>query len=138
MLAIYCRAQHAGPGALCAECRALLAYAREKLAKCPFGAAKPTCANCPVHCYQPAQRAAIRAVMACAGPRMLLRHPLMTLQHTLAGLRRPARGKVEGRSKAGFTTKGTKPTKNPGLHGLAAESAPASGSSPGAGLKPTP
>jgi hypothetical protein len=64
---------------------------RKKLAKCPFGAQKPTCANCPIHCYQPAQRAAIRAVMAYAGPRMLLRHPMMALQHTLAGLRPPAK-----------------------------------------------
>jgi hypothetical protein len=91
MLAIYCRGQHASTGALCAECHALLAYAQEKLAKCPFGAQKPTCANCPIHCYQPAQRAAIRAVMAYAGPRMLLRHPMMALQHTLAGLRPPAK-----------------------------------------------
>ncbi len=91
MLAIYCRAKHASTSALCDECHALLTYAREKLAKCPFGAQKPTCANCSIHCYQPAQRKAIRTVMAYAGPRMLLHHPIMTLQHTLASLRQPAR-----------------------------------------------
>ncbi len=99
MIQLHCRAQHGTNGALCAGCDELLAYARERLARCPFGEGKTICARCPVHCYKPAMRARVRAVMVEAGPRMLLRHPILTLLHFLDGLRqaplRPAQ--AEGR-----------------------------------------
>lgn len=88
MLDIYCRAKHESTGTLCAECHKLIEYATERRAKCPFGENKPTCAKCTVHCYKPAMREAIRAIMAYAGPRMLLRHPVMAMRHTLDGFRR--------------------------------------------------
>ena len=75
---------------LCHECRALLDYALERLSKCPYQAAKPTCAHCPIHCYRPAERERIRDVMRYAGPRMLLHHPLLAILHLLDGLRKPA------------------------------------------------
>jgi hypothetical protein len=83
MLNISCRAKHGTKTALCAQCQALLAYAEERIDKCPFFPEKPTCAKCPVHCYQPARREEMRQVMRYAGPRMLLRHPLLTLLHSL-------------------------------------------------------
>lgn len=88
MIALYCRAQHGSRGALCAECGELLDYARMRLDKCPYQEGKTTCARCPVHCYQPAMRTRVRAVMRYAGPRMLLRHPLLAMMHLIDGLRK--------------------------------------------------
>lgn len=87
MLSISCGAKHGGKAALCGECQTLLAYAEERIDKCPFLPEKPTCAKCPVHCYLPARREEMRQVMRYAGPRMLLRHPLLTLQHSLDEVR---------------------------------------------------
>jgi hypothetical protein len=89
MIALFCRDHHAdGRGRLCGECSALAAYAERRLALCPFGAEKPTCVNCTVHCYRPDPRERVREVMRYAGPRMLLRHPLLTLLHVLVDSRR--------------------------------------------------
>ncbi len=87
MIGVYCRGQHGTNGELCTECAALRSYARQRLQRCPFQEGKTTCAKCPVHCYKPDMREEIRAVMRYAGPRMLYRHPIMTLQHLIDGLR---------------------------------------------------
>ena len=76
-----------GGGGLCAKCRQLLDYARVRLERCRFGAEKPTCAKCPVHCYQRARREQVKVVMRYAGPRMLWEHPVMSLRHWLDGFR---------------------------------------------------
>jgi len=70
----------------------LLAYAQLRLQRCRFGADKPTCAKCPVHCYQPARREEVITVMRYAGPRMLWTHPLLTLHHFFDGLAQKERG----------------------------------------------
>lgn len=82
MLTLYCRAHH-GPQPLCPDCRELQAYAWRRLERCRFGEAKTACQHCPLHCYAPARREAIRRVMRYAGPRMLFRHPLAALRHLL-------------------------------------------------------
>jgi hypothetical protein len=82
MTRIYC-ADHHGPSAPCEECRALIAYASKRLAVCPFGAEKPVCAKCQVHCYGPAMRDKVRDIMRYAGPRMMWRHPWLALAHLL-------------------------------------------------------
>lgn len=87
MVGIYCAAHH-GSEAHCRECREFLDYARVRLEKCPYGPGKPTCANCPVHCYKPAHRERARTIMRYAGPRMLLRHPVLTIAHLLDGRRK--------------------------------------------------
>jgi hypothetical protein len=93
MLRLCCRDLHAASehdaDGLCADCAVLLDYARKRLAACPFGPDKPTCVNCPVHCYGPSQREAMRQVMRHAGPRMLRHHPLLAIAHLIDG-RRPA------------------------------------------------
>lgn len=81
MIGIFCRDLHRPRFGLCQECRSLRAYAEERLARCPFGASKPTCANCTVHCYHGEMRERVRSVMRYAGPRMLFRHPVLTLLH---------------------------------------------------------
>jgi hypothetical protein len=105
MVGAWCRAHHVRDAALagaaagecavafapeepCAECRAFLAYADARLARCPYGQEKPTCANCPVHCYRRERREFARSVMRWAGPRMLVRHPLLSLLHLADGRRR--------------------------------------------------
>lgn len=90
MLHIYCRDQHGG--ALCRECQELMSYVNLRLDRCRFGAEKPTCAKCPVHCYQRDRREQIKAVMRYAGPHMLWEHPWLSLCHLLDGwFRRPVR-----------------------------------------------
>lgn len=108
MVGMYCRDHHADrpraapeatPGAqsaertsaadgLCEDCAALLAYARARLERCPYGADKPTCAKCTTHCYKPAMREQVRAVMRYAGPRMLKEHPLLAAAHLTDGRRK--------------------------------------------------
>mgnify|MGYP000974557566 CR=1 FL=1 len=88
MIEIYCHENHSSGESLCMECQSLLDYANQRLTKCPFAENKPTCANCPVHCYKPALRQQIRTVMRYAGPRMLLRHPLLAVRHLIDNRRK--------------------------------------------------
>jgi hypothetical protein len=90
MIAIYCKAHHAAGPELCDECRELCDYALSRLDCCRYGAEKPVCNRCPIHCYRPALRARVREVMRYAGPRMLLRHPILALGHQWDSLRRRA------------------------------------------------
>ena len=60
MVEIYCHGVHHTPGGLCNECSTLLEYAFARLDHCKFGEQKSTCKKCPVHCYKPLMRAAIR------------------------------------------------------------------------------
>lgn len=93
MSAMYCRDHHGDvprdAEGLCPDCARLREYARKRLALCPYGADKPTCANCQIHCYGAKQREATRELMRYAGPRMLLRHPVLAIAHVIDG-RRPA------------------------------------------------
>jgi hypothetical protein len=109
MIGMYCRDHHGaagrpgdaepgpsgdGPGrqgvsgGLCEECSALLEYARARLDHCPYGLDKPTCAKCTTHCYKPAMREQVRAVMRYAGPRMVKEHPLLAAAHLTDGRRK--------------------------------------------------
>ncbi|EGV31813.1 hypothetical protein ThidrDRAFT_1698 [Thiorhodococcus drewsii AZ1] len=88
MMRIYCCDHHGGRDALCASCSELHEYARRRLEICPFQDAKPACNRCEVHCYSAARRDRVKAVMGYAGPRMLLRHPWLSLWH-LIDARRP-------------------------------------------------
>jgi len=86
MLQIYCRERH-GLTSLCSECQELLDYAHCRLDRCPFGNDKPTCVNCPIHCYKPTMRANVQAVMRYAGSRLIFRHPILAFMHLLDGRR---------------------------------------------------
>ena len=89
MIGMYCRDQHGnGTPDLCAECSELHEYAMQRIDKCPFCLAKPTCANCPVHCYKKDMRARVRTIMAYAGPRMMRRHPVLAALHVMDGFRK--------------------------------------------------
>lgn len=85
MARIYCRDHHQpGPG-FCAECQALLDYAWARLDRCRFREKKPTCASCPVHCYQHEWREKVKTVMRQAGPKMVWRHPMLSFRHWMDG-----------------------------------------------------
>jgi hypothetical protein len=89
MTAIFCSDHHPQQAdGLCDRCAGLMDYAENRLAKCPYGQAKPTCAKCPIHCYKKRQREQVREVMSYAGPRMPLRHPWHAFIHVFDKLRR--------------------------------------------------
>jgi predicted amidophosphoribosyltransferase len=88
MMAIYCRDYHHTNDLLCAACDQLLDYAHRRLDSCPFQANKPACNHCSVHCYSKDMRLRVQEVMRYAGPRMLWRHPLLSLFHLLDKMRR--------------------------------------------------
>jgi hypothetical protein len=95
MIAIYCGGHHpAATDRPCPECRELLDYALARLERCVFGGLKLACAKCPIHCYKPAMRDRVRAVMRYAGPRMLLRHPIMALWHQFDSRQPPPQRKT--------------------------------------------
>lgn len=83
MVNLYCNALHKTKGQ-CEPCATFLIYANEKLDRCPYGQAKPTCNRCPIHCYKPKQRALAKKIMRYAGPRMLIYHPILAIQHLRA------------------------------------------------------
>ncbi|MDI9569714.1 MAG: nitrous oxide-stimulated promoter family protein [Pseudomonadota bacterium] len=91
MIEMFCRDRH-GQDGLCSSCRDLLAYARKRTRACRFGADKPVCSACPVHCYRREMRERIREVMSYAGPRMISRHPILAARHLLDKRRKAPSG----------------------------------------------
>jgi predicted amidophosphoribosyltransferase len=85
MIQLYCHDHHTQNTGICEDCQNLMEYAHARLLRCPFAPDKPTCAICPVHCYKPEMREQVRQVMRYAGPRMLLRHPILAIRHLLDG-----------------------------------------------------
>ena len=85
MMELRCHDLHGVEEGLCHDCSTLGAYADYRLDKCPYGDEKPTCVNCPIHCYARDERERMKQVMRYAGPRMLLRHPILAIRHMLDG-----------------------------------------------------
>lgn len=86
MVGLYCRTKHKTKNGLCPDCEAMEAYAWQRSDRCPFMETKTFCANCEVHCYRPEMREKIRKIMRLAGPRMLVRHPVITIHHAITSL----------------------------------------------------
>jgi len=80
MLRIYCSSHHRSTS-LCEECNSILEYTLERNRKCPFGAMKPVCSKCEIHCFKKSMAQNVREVMAFSGPRMIFRHPFLALHH---------------------------------------------------------
>jgi Nitrous oxide-stimulated promoter len=81
MIRIYCGAHHRSDRDSCPPCAELLSYSHKRLDNCVFGVDKPSCRECPVHCYRAAERETMKQVMRFAGPKMLLRHPVLAVVH---------------------------------------------------------
>ena len=87
MVRDFCKRHHNDPKGLCDDCRAFLVYALTRLACCPYGEKKPTCAKCKIHCYRAQEKDSVRAIMRYSGPKMMLPHPLLTLEHLIKNLK---------------------------------------------------
>lgn len=82
MITLFCRGNHGSKGSsLCYECEELNRYVVARLERCPFGDDKPVCDRCLIHCYRTDLREQIKRVMRYSGPRMFLRHPVLTAFH---------------------------------------------------------
>jgi hypothetical protein len=81
MIRRHCRRRHGRRPEPCPECRELLDYAADRLEACVHGEAKPPCRRCPVHCFRPARRDAIRLIMRENRLWFLCRHPLHSLRY---------------------------------------------------------
>lgn len=88
MIGIYCRFKHENSKVLCESCNELKEYALSRLEKCPYGDDKPTCNSCTVHCYRKDMKIRIKEVMRFSGPRMMLYHPIDTIEHFYKEYRR--------------------------------------------------
>lgn len=95
MVRIYCRDHHLARD-LCPDCAEFLEYAHRRLEKCRYQELKPTCGNCPVHCYKPSMKQKAIEVMKYSGPRMTLRHPYYAFMHLIDGFREPPGSKTQG------------------------------------------
>lgn len=85
MIRIYCRSHHKETSSGCNTCDELDRYATQRLQNCTFQDNKPTCGNCPIHCYRPQMRKEIVDVMKFSGPRMIFYHPYLAIRHLLDG-----------------------------------------------------
>jgi len=64
---VFCRKNHQSDTEhLCDDCGELLAYATDRLARCPMDP-KPKCKDCSVHCYDQSHRDRIKEVMKFSG-----------------------------------------------------------------------
>jgi hypothetical protein len=81
MVDLYCQGLHGKKQGLCGDCADLLDYSLSRLTHCKFGNKKPACVKCKIHCYNEEQRKKIRAIMRYSGPRLLFRHPVLTIRH---------------------------------------------------------
>lgn len=95
MIRLYCKKNHHHRLGLCPDCQALYEYALFRKSKCPFRGQNTFCNTCPVHCYRPDMREAIRKVMRFSGPRLLFIHPIVALRHMVLTLRFLHRQKKE-------------------------------------------
>ena len=100
MIGMFCKAHHVPDGGLCSECRALRDHAQHRISKCPHERNKPSCAKCEIHCFRSEMRERMRTVMRYAGPRMLLRHPILALLHSLDSFRSGALNRSARLSRA--------------------------------------
>jgi hypothetical protein len=94
MIGIYCESVHGGK-VLCNECRKLQDYANRRIDRCIYGAEKPACKNCPVHCYSTGRREEIRKVMKVSGPAMLYKHPVLAILHLVKENRTKQKSKIK-------------------------------------------
>ncbi len=82
MIRIYCSSFHKTETS-CDECKSLMLYTEKRTENCKFGNEKPSCKDCPVHCFSPEMKEKIKEVMRFSGPRMIYKHPVMAFLHLL-------------------------------------------------------
>lgn len=88
MIKLYCNKNHHTKGQLCTECTELKEYALKRLDSCRFGDNKPNCGQCKIHCYKKDMKEKIIKVMRYSGPRMIIYHPLMAMEHLISKIKK--------------------------------------------------
>jgi len=90
MIRMYCSNFHESKKDLCGECSEMWDYASARLDYCTWGEEKPACSSCTKHCYKPERRERIREIMRYSGPRMMLKHPILAINHLVKMKKKPA------------------------------------------------
>ena len=67
----------------CDQCQQFRVYVKQRLDRCPYGENKPSCKQCPIHCYKPQQKIKSQIIMRFSGPKMLTKHPVMAIRHLI-------------------------------------------------------
>ncbi|SKA56159.1 hypothetical protein CZ814_03711 [Photobacterium toruni] len=67
----------------CDSCEQFSVYVKQRLDRCPYGEQKPSCKQCPIHCYKPQQKIKSQTIMRYSGPKMLIKHPIMAIKHLI-------------------------------------------------------
>ena len=84
MAFIFCKDNHDSrerdDAGLCPSCRAAVSATLARTEACPNGHSG-NCQDCPHHCQAGEARVAIREIMRYAAPKMLFRHPVMTMRY---------------------------------------------------------
>lgn len=86
MIDLYCLKHHQTDTAKfhrCPDCEQFRNYVKQRLDRCPYGENKPSCKQCPIHCYKPQQKIKSQTIMRYSGPKMLVKHPIMAIRHLL-------------------------------------------------------
>lgn len=83
MIRLYCKIHHQSGKILCPQCERLQDYVYERIKNCRYLPDRPACSNCKTHCFSKDMREEIRKVMRYAGPRMLWKHPVLTIRHKM-------------------------------------------------------
>ena len=81
MVHIFCRDHHRNGETLCGRCSELRDYAKNRLDSCRFQEKKPVCGRCGLICYNLKNRDHAETMFNYAGPRMMLKHPMLGLHH---------------------------------------------------------
>jgi hypothetical protein len=90
MISIYCKHHHCSAGRdLCVDCKQVKDQVFMHLEKCPSQKNKTACGRCGLKCYPAASRVKVWTIMSYSGPRMLLYHPGLALQHLWDARRAP-------------------------------------------------
>ena len=87
MIKIYCNKNHNTKNELCTECLELMEYAIKRIDGCKFANDKPNCGSCKIHCYKKDMKEKIVKAMRYAGPRMMIYHPVMAIEHLISKLK---------------------------------------------------
>lgn len=79
MILIYCRGNKHDEVSPCNECKELIEYAEDRADNCISG--ELYCTNCDTPCYKDEMRERIKKVMKYSGPRMIIYHPILAIEH---------------------------------------------------------
>jgi Nitrous oxide-stimulated promoter len=88
MIQIYCRGHRHIASGICSECGKLLQYALHQIDSCPYERSrKPACGLCRTNCFSAEMHKRFHKIMRYAGPRMMMRHPILSMAHFIDAVR---------------------------------------------------